>query len=1018
MASATPAASAGEVAVLISAAAACAVAAGGDGESQERERRLNRFVRVVAFGEWAGNAFGALAFLWATVVLLGGFCSVLKPVDFWFATVIIFIEAFRIFSRNYKLENQALFGTTRALRWINVPFVRMLGRPQEGNEVVLIMGLWIDLVNWLPVVGPMFMGILQAALLILMSKKMELRGTCQLTSRSRRCRRLQLWAVLIAFLIIYTLFLSGAPSAFENACASTEILTQVVAALLLIFRPQVVVNLTNTPWCRRLLSLSKVISAVSLAFGFAVALWPPALAVSGRAVDPSSFIRAFTVAVLSLGSLQTPAAANNTLFGGRWIEAIVDILFLWHLLVTLPAALSGGHGDFVRQLTTIAAGISSILVLLMKNLQIPAAALQVLLSSSRFSSLQSEYRQPSPQDCTTANPNLVPAIIGFYVLALCEGSLYILASILGLFSFFPRRSLVRHSKLFHGQRGAKAIDLYYQHAYATCMDTGPFAAKKNLSLAGFATESLMTSSSSSEMQRAAVLVLGNLDSIEELRSRILGTNNRALSTLIGMLGWEDVQHRDIRLIAAGIIANLADSLTISEIPGTLKLVSSLLDADNQPVKDEPAGRQDSMPNVRNAEQLEHGQDDSGGCWVRRRWQQMKKKWSILEEQEPLTHQISLPIQGMVILERLAHDPDNCAEMAKATYLIAKIVGLISYTTADSESSKDNKQQHMMIFSSLNFVRRLAITGESIGVALRQELCKNYSLLNNLECVLEDSHRSPEIMKLVFEILAKLAFDKDARKEIGSSKVTISKLMLAFIGKDGSTNAYYDQSLRMAAGEALANLTIESTANCLAILEEPGFELIKDLKKMFCEDEYRYVVASLLQNVCAHSTDKLRHHQGVGDHLSSAIPMLMENIMSAGGKQLEPLISLVSEISNVIPEPFVYQLQLQANGSELVQKLVGTLNSNRKPNPEYPRMRRVVIEMVISTVKLCPRYATIFREGGMMEALNKVERTPSKVEEYRVFYGNVGVVLESGSPLAALAATAKGLVHSAAPTLGA
>ncbi|CAO2162729.1 unnamed protein product [Urochloa humidicola] len=250
MAIATPAAGvdAGEVAVLISAAAADAVAAGGDGESQERERRLNRFVRVVAFGEWAGNAFGALAFLWATAVLLGGFCSVLKPQDFWFATVIIFIEAFRIFSRNYKLENQSLFGTTTALRWINVPFARILGRPQEGNEVVLTMGLWIDLVNCLPVVGPMFMGILQAALLILMSKKMQLRGTCQLTSRYRYRRQLQLWAVLIAFLVICILFLTGTTkelgyptffasegesdynyygtSAFDNACASTETLTQ------------------------------------------------------------------------------------------------------------------------------------------------------------------------------------------------------------------------------------------------------------------------------------------------------------------------------------------------------------------------------------------------------------------------------------------------------------------------------------------------------------------------------------------------------------------------------------------------------------------------------------------------------------------------------------------------------------------------------------------------------------------------------------------------------------------------
>ena len=133
--------------------------------------------------------------------------------------------------------------------------------------------------------------------------------------------------------------------------------------------------------------------------------------------------------------------------------------------------------------------------------------------------------------------------------------------------------------------------------------------------------------------------------------------------------------------------------------------------------------------------------------------------------------------------------------------------------------------------------------------------------------------STELMKLVFEILTKLAFDKDAREEIGSSKVTISKLMHAFIGKDGPTDAYYDQSLRMPAGEALANLTIESPANCLAILEEPGYKLIKDLKDMLCKDEYRYVAASLLQNVCAHSRDKLGHYQGAGDHLSSSLPMV-------------------------------------------------------------------------------------------------------------------------------------------------
>ena len=57
--------------------------------------RLNQIVFCVAFLEWAGNAVGTLAFIWATVILLGGFSSLLSTTDFWFCTVMIFMEASR-----------------------------------------------------------------------------------------------------------------------------------------------------------------------------------------------------------------------------------------------------------------------------------------------------------------------------------------------------------------------------------------------------------------------------------------------------------------------------------------------------------------------------------------------------------------------------------------------------------------------------------------------------------------------------------------------------------------------------------------------------------------------------------------------------------------------------------------------------------------------------------------------------------------------------------------------------------
>jgi hypothetical protein len=57
---------------------------------------LNCYVRADALVERAGNALGTLAFTWATVVLLGGYPTMLSPTDdFWFATTIIFLEAAR-----------------------------------------------------------------------------------------------------------------------------------------------------------------------------------------------------------------------------------------------------------------------------------------------------------------------------------------------------------------------------------------------------------------------------------------------------------------------------------------------------------------------------------------------------------------------------------------------------------------------------------------------------------------------------------------------------------------------------------------------------------------------------------------------------------------------------------------------------------------------------------------------------------------------------------------------------------
>lgn len=102
------------------------------------EKALNCCVRSVALVERVGNALGTLAFTWATVVLLGGYPTVLRPTDdFWFATTIVFLEAARMFSRNNRLDYQVFFhtrGAVRSLGWKGLVIINPSAAPNDGPQ--------------------------------------------------------------------------------------------------------------------------------------------------------------------------------------------------------------------------------------------------------------------------------------------------------------------------------------------------------------------------------------------------------------------------------------------------------------------------------------------------------------------------------------------------------------------------------------------------------------------------------------------------------------------------------------------------------------------------------------------------------------------------------------------------------------------------------------------------------------------------------------------------------------------
>lgn len=79
------------------------------------EKELILFAMRLAVLEKLATTVGTLGFIWATVVILGGYAAIVKTIDFWFVTVILVTEGARIFSRSHELEWQHQDVTTNTI---------------------------------------------------------------------------------------------------------------------------------------------------------------------------------------------------------------------------------------------------------------------------------------------------------------------------------------------------------------------------------------------------------------------------------------------------------------------------------------------------------------------------------------------------------------------------------------------------------------------------------------------------------------------------------------------------------------------------------------------------------------------------------------------------------------------------------------------------------------------------------------------------------------------------------------
>jgi hypothetical protein len=149
-----------------------------------------------------------------------------------------------------------------------------------------------------------------------------------------------------------------------------------------------------------------------------------------------------------------------------------------------------------------------------------------------------------------------------------------------------------------------------------------------------------------------------------------------------------------------------------------------------------------------------------------------------------------------------------------------------------------------------------------------------------------------------------------------------------------------------------------------------------------------------------------------DFVNASCMQVLGKIMDAEGKQLEALVGLASQICSVLCEHVVAPvLESCQDYGALVEKLVGELNSHKKPTlDEFPNIRALLVGLTVSIMEFCPAFAPIFREHRMAEAL-------TKVEQYMVFFGTTGVVSEEPTgALPTLVARAKLLISANATSV--
>ncbi|KAF5752316.1 hypothetical protein HS088_TW01G00224 [Tripterygium wilfordii] len=582
-------------------------------------------------------------------------------------------------------------------------------------------------------------------------------------------------------------------------------------------------------------------------------------------------------------------------------------------------------------------------------LQILSATACVVLSLMKL--IKHNYGEVSKGD--TDKRNRKSALTIFYSLALAEALLFLMEK-----AYWEWK--VRFCKLLEdvnsecglGPSGMVSMRRFFYDAYSRCVNGSIFDGLK-MDMVAFGMDLL--ASNSTDEQLIGARILRQLSASEQFSDDTLqkiGINISLIERLVEMLSWKNPQEEEIRQSAAEILSKLAgkkqNSLRVAGIPGAMESISSLLETNRISI-----AATDEIGEKRIIFDHRHY-----GFWT---FNQL----------------------GLLILKKLAHDHDNCGKIGNTRGLLPKI---IDFTHAEERLLKDENvapSQIMTVKRSLQLVKMLASTTGTTGEHLRREISEIVFTISNIRDILKNGEKHPMLQKLAIEILTSLAQEEDATERIGGTGGVLKELFNIFFNHQMPESQYH---VRIAAGEALAMLALESRNNCHQILK---LQVLERLVGALEVPLLRINTARILRNLCTYSgSDRFNQLKGV----AAAAPTILKAIMLGENKLQEVMVGLAAHVLKYVTseESTIMFEEAGIKEADLANKLVEILRKYEKPAIKVPRIRRFAIELAIWMMLNNREDVRIFKDRGMEEELEGVLETTAEIESFNIFSGTVGL----------------------------